>query len=122
MKPISHDDTTDPVIELLLSLHRGRELAAQSRTDLENATPVIIEAIRHHSGQSRKIESILWSLWNDDYAVNLCDALAGLDAKLAQATLAMISCRAYCGGVADDQLKKIIEMSGSQPPPPPFSN
>ena len=108
--------TLDPVAELAASIKLGRQLAATAHAELEAATPILIDAIRHGSGQSAKLERILWSCWNDDHAVNLCDALAGLDAKLAAAVVSMISARAHCGGDADDLLRKIIAESGTQPP------
>jgi hypothetical protein len=107
----------DPIAELTAAVNLGKKLASQSRDGLEAATPILIEAICYHSGQSAKLERILWSLWNDDLAVNLCNALAGLDTKLAQAAVAMIAARAHMGGEADDFLRKIIDDSGSQPPP-----
>ena len=82
-----------------------------SPTCREAATPALIAAIRHGSGQSAKVEAVLWSCWNGDF----CDALAGLDANLAKAVVAMISARAHLAGDADDLLREIIRKSGSQP-------
>lgn len=110
---------TDPVAELLAAVALGQQLATKARDELDAATPILIDAIRHGSGQSAKLEQILWSLWNDDHAVNLCDTLAGLDAKIAQAAVAMIAARAHLGGDADDQLRKIIDEIGNQPPRQP---
>lgn len=112
-------DTTDPVAELAAAISLGRQLATQARVDLEAAVPVLIDAIRHQSGQSTKIENLLWSCWSDTHPVNLCSELAGLDSKLAQAAVAMISGRAHMGGDADGLIRKIIDISGSQPPPEP---
>lgn len=108
--------TIDPVAELTAAIKFSRQLATTARADLTAAIPVLIDALRHHSGQSRKIEKLLWSVWSDTYAVNLCDCLAGLDARLAQAVIAMITARAHMGGDADDLLRQIITESGSQPP------
>lgn len=91
----------------------GRNLAAQARADLIAVTPGLIKAIRHQSGQSRKIEAILMSLWNDEHPVNLCDGLAGLDPMLAQAAVAMIAGRAHMGGDADGLLRDIIQAGDS---------
>lgn len=102
-------ETLDPIAELTAAVNLGRKLSAQARADLESAIPLLIQAIRHHSGQSRKIENLLWSCWNDSHQVNLCDALAGLDAKIAQAAIAMIAARAHLGGDADELLRQIIE-------------
>lgn len=106
----------DPIAELTAAITLGRRLAAQARSDLEAAKPVLVEALRHHSGQSAKLARILWSIWSDTHTVNLCDALAGLDAKLAQAAIVMVAARAHLGGDADGLLRQIIEQSGSQPP------
>jgi hypothetical protein len=109
-------DINDPVGELAAAIRFGQQLAATARTDLTAATPILISAIRHQSGQSRKIEAILWSLWNDDHPVNLCETLSGLDAKLAQAAVSMIAARAHLGGDADDLLHKIITDSDNKSP------
>lgn len=110
---------TDPIAELAAAVRLGRKLASTARADLEAAAPVLINAIRHGSGQSRKIEALLWSCWNDDHQVNLCDTLAGLDTKLAQAAVSMIAARAYCGGDADDLLRAIIVESSYRTSPQP---
>lgn len=108
--------TIDPVAELTAAVALGRQLADQARADLESAIPILINAIRNGSGQSAKLERILWSLWNDDHAVSLCSELAGLDSRLARAAVSMISARAHMAGDADDLLRRIIDGSGSQPP------
>lgn len=108
-------DTTNPIAELTAAITLGRQLATQARADLEAATPVIIDALRHNSGQSAKLEKILWSVWNDDHQVNLCSELSGLDSKLAQAAVAMIAARAHLGGNADNMLRMIIDQSGTRP-------
>ena len=106
----------DPIRELTAAVRLGRQLADQARADLTTATPILVAAIRHHSGQSAKIEALLWSLWNDDHQLNLCSELAGLDSKLAQAAVAMIAARTHMAGDADDLLRQIINQSGSEPP------
>lgn len=98
----------DPIAELSATIARQRQLATTARADLEAATPILVDALRHHSGQSAKVEKILWALWNDEHQVNLCDTLAGLDSKLAHAVLAMIAARAHLGGDADNLLRTII--------------
>ncbi len=108
-------NTLDLFAELAAAITAHRQLAGHARAGLEAATPDLIAAIRHGSGQSAKVEAILWSCWNGD----LCDALAGLDANLAKAVVAMISARAHLAGDADDLLRKIIQQSGSQPPTAP---
>ena len=107
---------TDPIGALAASISRQRQLAAAARADLDTATPALVAAIRHRSGQSRKVEAILWSLWNDENPTSLCDALSGLDTAVTVAVIAMITARAHGGGEADDLLREIIDQSGSQPP------
>ena len=102
----------DPIAILAASITRQRKLASQTRAELDAATPLLIAAIRHGSGQSAKIEQILWSCWNGD----MCDQHAGLDTNLAEAVVAIITARAYLGGDADDLLRRIIEESNSHPP------
>ena len=104
-----------PIAELSAAIARHRKLTDHARPNLEAATPALIAAIRHGSGQSAKVEAILWSCWNG----NLCDALAGLDASLANPVVAMIAARAHLGGDADGLLRRIIQESGSQPPTTP---
>lgn len=108
--------TIDPIAEITAAVNLGKKLATQARADLKTATPILVAALRHHSGQSAKIENLLWSLWSDTHQINLCSELAGLDSKLAQAIVAMIAARAHLGGDADELLRTIITQSGSQPP------
>ena len=103
-------ETFDPLADLAAAVKRQRKLAADARAGLETAIPTLTVAIGHNSGQSRKIQRLLWSCWNGD----LCDALAGLDANLAVATVAMIAARAHLGGDADCLLRQII--GESRPP------
>jgi hypothetical protein len=111
-------DTPDinPIRELTHAIKLGKNLADKARADLIAATPLLIAALQHDSGQSVKLERILLSCWNDDHTVNLCDALSGLGTKLARAAVSMIAARAHLSGDADDMLRNIIEKSGSHPP------
>ena len=102
----------DPLAALATSIRLHRDLAAQARADLITAMPELVAAIRHGSGQSAKVERILWSTWNGE----LCDLLAGLDGKLAQAVVVLIATRAHLGGDADDLLREIIGQSGTKAP------
>jgi len=106
----------NPAIELTTAISRHRKLASQARAELDTATPLLTSAIRNRSGQSAKIEAILWSVWNDEHPISLCDALCGLDTNLGVAILAMIAARIFLAGDADDLLHQIIEKSNSHPP------
>ena len=105
-------ETIDHFAELAAAIKRQRALAALARADLESAITILTAAIGHQSGQSAKVESILWSVWNGE----LCDALAGLDSCLTESVIAVIAGRAYLSGDADELLRRIITDSGSQPP------
>lgn len=54
-------DTADPVAELAAVIRLGRKLAETARADLEAAIPILVDALRHQSGQSAKVARILWS-------------------------------------------------------------
>jgi len=105
-------ETFDPLADLAAAVKLQRKLAADARASLETAIPTLTVAIGHHSGQSIKIERLLWSCWNGD----LCHTLAGLDSNLAVAVVAMIAGRAFLAGDADGLLRQIICESVSQPP------
>lgn len=66
-----------PISDLAASIRLSRKLSERSHANLIEASPILVDAIRHRSGQSRKIQAILWSLWNDEHPVSLCDALRG---------------------------------------------
>ena len=104
--------TPDPIAELNAVITLQRTLSVQASGDLKAAAPSLIRAIRHQSGQSAKLETILWSVWNGQ----LSDALAGLDTNLAVAAVVMIAARAFLAGDADCLLHQIIRESGTQPP------
>ena len=87
----------DPIAELNAAITLQRTLAIQARAGLEAAAPALIKAIRHQSGQSAKLETILWSAWNGQ----LSDAPAGLDENLAVAADALIAARAFVAGDAE---------------------
>jgi hypothetical protein len=110
------ESSADPaaLAELAAAINLQRGLAKRARADLEAAIPILVSAIKNHSGQSLKIESLLWSVWGGE----LCDALAGLDTKLAQTVIAMIAARAHLSGDADGMLYRIIAETGSRPPQP----
>lgn len=95
---------------------QSRILANTSKAKLEEASPLLIQAIATGSGQGAKIEEILWSVWNGDNKTGLCNSLTGLDSNLAEAVLALLAARAHMGGDADPAIKRIIDSSGSQCP------
>ena len=89
---------------------RKRQFANQACTQLEAATPLLINAIR--SGKaSPEIENILCSLWSGE----LCKQLTYLDTDIGEAVLAMIAARVHGGGEADCLLARILFQTGSRP-------
>ena len=95
------------IAELHSAIRLHRQLAAESIVDLEAALPVLKETLAHQSGQSAKVAAILESVWNGE----LCDHLAGLDTRIAQAVIAMIAARAHLAGDADEILRPLIPMN-----------
>ena len=90
--------------------NRKRQFANQACTQLEAATPLLINAIR--SGKaSPEIENILCSLWSGE----LCKQLTSLDTDIGEAVLAMIAARVHGGGEADCLLARILFQTGSRP-------
>ncbi len=110
------DIRSKAIADLADTLKRAQQASIKARADLIAATPILVTAIRNRSGQSFKVEEILWSLWNDENPVNLADALSSLDYDITVAVLTLITARAYLSGDADDLLEEIIKQSGSQPP------
>lgn len=102
--------------ELHQQIQTSRRLAEESAANLEANIPLLVRAIATKSGQGRRMEGLLWSVWNDEHKVNLCDTLCGLDPDLAQAVIALVAARAHMAGDADGLIRRIIEQSGSQPP------
>lgn len=98
----------DPLEEISSAIKLSRSLRKSAEADLIKATPTLQKAIATHSGQGDRARIVLLSLWNEDQSVNLCDALSGLDAKLAKALVAAIAARAHLGGDADQLLRRII--------------
>lgn len=92
------------IAEIAKAVRLHRQLAVESKADLQAALPVLSETLSHHSGQSAKVAAILQSVW----AGELSDNLAGLDGRVAQAVIAMIAARAYHGGDADALLAPLI--------------
>ncbi len=100
----------DPIAEISKAIRAHRQLAHQAKADLEAALPVLTEALGHQSGQSAKVAAVLQSCWNGE----LCDHLAGLDAKVAKSVVAMIAARAHCGGDADSLLRPLLNRKEGQ--------
>lgn len=98
----------DPFEEISSEIKLSRSLKKSAGADLLKATPILQKAIATHSGQGQRARLVLLSLWNEDQSVKLCDALSGLDAKLAKALVAAIAARAHMGGDADPLLRRII--------------
>ena len=93
--------------------NRKRELAERACTQLEGATPLLINAIRS-GGASQEIENILCSLWSGE----LCKQLTSLDTDtdIGEAVLAMIAARVHGGEEADCLLATILYHTGGMPP------
>jgi hypothetical protein len=116
----SHEPTTQECDEALqsffASVHQSRVRANTAKAKLQEVSPFLIQVIATGSGQGAKVEELLWPTWNGDHKIGLCDSLTGLDTKLAEAALAMLTARAFMGVDADPLLKKIITESRTELP------
>ena len=97
-------DDINPIAEITKAVRLSRQLAVESKADLKAALPILADTLGHRSGESAKVAAILQSCWNGE----LCDNLASLDAKVANAIIAAISARAYLGGDADTLLRPLL--------------
>lgn len=103
-------DDVNPIAEITKAVRLQRQLADQSKADLQAALPVLTETLSHQSGQSAKVAALLQSVWNGE----LSDNLASLDAKVAKAVVAMIAARAHLGGDADSLLCPLLNRKEGQ--------
>jgi len=114
--PNTEHGKDDALAAVLQQARQSRQLASKAKADLIEAAPLLTQAIGSGSGQGQRIERLLWSIWNGENKVGLCDDLTCLDSKLAQAAIALLAARAHLGGDADSLLSDIIARSGSKPP------
>lgn len=111
-------DTTTEENAVVLSQFFASQQKAKARSDqackqLIEAMPILIGAMRIGSGQGERVTALVWSVWNGDHKVGLCDVLCGLDSDLAVAVVALIAARAHMAGNADDLIRKILTLSGA---------
>lgn len=94
----------DPIAEISKVIRSGKKLETLVRGDFQSALAVLKDVLSHQSGQSAKIERLVEGCRNGE----LCDCLACLVPKIAQASIAMIAARAHCGGDADPLLRPLL--------------
>ena len=87
---LSHDSGLSAKVEKLERILNSIWNAEHSKNPFP-AAEVAQSALAVVTGQSAKVATLLQSCWNGE----LCDNLAGLDAKVVQAVLAMITLRAF---------------------------
>lgn len=106
------EETDSALAEFFAAQRAARARADQAREQLTAAVPVLVRAIRTGTGQSEKVAAIVWSVWNGDHKVGLCDVLSGLDTDISAAVIALIAARAHMSGNADDLIRRILTESG----------
>ena len=94
----------DPIAQISKAIRLHRQLADQAKADLKTALPVLTESLSRQSKQSARVAAVLQSCWNGE----LCDNLAGLDVKVAQAVIAILAARAHLGCEFDAGLKSAV--------------
>lgn len=97
--------------EFFSEMRQYQERADEARKNLDASIPQLIRAIKINSGTSHKIRTLVWSCWNGDNIVGLCDVLCGLDNATGQAVLHLLAARIALGGDADPQIHRILEES-----------
>lgn len=109
---ISTKENSEAVQELLASVRSQEKAEASVSQELPAAINQLVKAIRNNSGTSPRIAAIIWSLWNGDHVVGLCDCLASLDAPNGSAILTIIKARLVLSGDADPAIRQILTESG----------
>ena len=74
--------------------------------------PVLVDAMRHQSGQAEKVRQIVWSIYTGSHLVPLGHACAGLDTKVAEAVAAVITARLLAGAEIEEKLKILMTAAG----------
>lgn len=93
-------------------IRRGRQAAKDAAEKLDAAAPVLLEALRHDTGQSAAVRQIIWSLYTGDHLVPLGYILSGLDLAIAEALSAAITARLMMGADVEPRLKVMLEQAG----------
>jgi hypothetical protein len=76
------------------------------------AGPMLVDAMRHQSGQAEKVRQIVWSIYTGSHLVALGHVCAGLDAKVAEAVAAVITARLLVGADIEEPLKSLMIEAG----------
>lgn len=97
-------DDINPIAEITKAVRLHRKLADQAKADLKAALPILTETLAHQSGKSAKVAAILQSVWNGE----LCDNLACLDTKVAEAVIATIAVYAHLSSETEAEFQAAL--------------
>jgi hypothetical protein len=109
-------DDAPSVGELVAAVLDGQELAGrlgrEALAKFFETGPVLVEAMRHQSGQAEKVRQIVWSLYTGSHLVPLGHACSGLDTKVAEAVAAVIAARLLAGAEIEEKLGILMKAAG----------
>ncbi|MEO6476745.1 hypothetical protein [Luteolibacter sp.] len=105
--------STHKIFESLLQVQddAGR-LGREAMAKFFATGPVLVDAMRHQSGQGEKVRQIIWSIYTGSHLVPLGHACAGLDTKVAEAVAAVITARLLAGAEIEEKLKILMTAAG----------
>ncbi len=110
------DETAPSTKEILASLLQiqddGGRLGREALEKFFATGPVLLDAMRHQSGQAEKVRQIVWSLYTGSHLVSLGNVCAGLDTKVAEAVAALISARLLAGAEIEEKLGILMKAAG----------
>ena len=109
-------DDTPSVRELVAAVldvqEQAGRLGREALAKFFETGPVLVEAMRHQSGQGEKVRQIVWSIYTGSHLVPLGHACAGLDTKVAEAVAAVITARLLVGAEIEEKLKILMTAAG----------
>lgn len=111
--PEEETPSTQELVESLLQVQddAGR-LGREAMANFFATGTVLVDAMRHQSGQAEKVRQIVWSIYTGSHLVPLGHACAGLDTKVAEAVAAVITARLLAGAEIEEKLKILMIATG----------
>jgi len=105
--------STQEILESLLQVQddAGR-LSREAMAKFFATGTVLVDAMRHQSGQAEKVRQIVWSIYTGSHLVPLGHACAGLDTKVAEAVAAVVTARLLVGAEIEEKLKILMTAAG----------
>lgn len=106
------DDKKSALAEFQSMMREGLNMEKKAYAALEAAIPEIVAVIQMRCGSSYRLARLVWSCWNGQNLVGLCNDLSGFDIKNQRNVLALLNARLVLGGNADKLIRAILEKSG----------